>query len=442
MGKIELPKLEDIYGTQSAKGSAGPLNEKRPVKKKERDMASPEASSVQDEPSSALANSENPANLANPASPTSQALRDEPSLAQVGQDDSLAEQASEPADLVDPKDEELIDLDDDNFLTQSLEGIVKKEQLNKPDNAYVFATIDGNVFVKTGEQRLLVNKKYRLTVSDKVSKTGKGVSVYELIDSQLIESPTEPEDTPVNPPASSPVDEDNSKPSPPRGPKERSSFFGKIFDEVKGELKGEYPNNELTDEAPEEPEDNEDSLDDEKENTRGPKTPPKKRFKWYFKIADFVLKIWTAIIKFFGSIPIIGRLFRLLMKLNKIWYCLSRIWPILIIAIFFLFTHGPANKPAGEQAFRADSATVVVKSKEYKNGAIKMTLKNEGPTVADFLPEATVKKKSMIPFLGKKYACKGEVTVLGLNQSKDVILTCSTNKERVNINNVNLKFDY
>lgn len=369
---------------------------------------------------------------------------DEPSVFNSTEsDDSLI-------DLNDPDEEDLFSeedfYEDDDTIAKfkELVGIINAVKINDKSESTAIqldSETEGLVYLQDSEINHIAEKGLTVKVTvdtENAGVTKTGIPVYQLI--ELV---------PLGRALTNNNDENESNEiKQPSSKKPKLSITDKIknaISEVKKELNDN--NNDTSSNS----DDNEDLYDDEDNSEELPKKSNKNKRPnpiklLYLTIADFLLSLIMNIIGFLSRIPLIGKVFSLLNKLEPIFKIITRLWLPIVVLILFFVTNSFVLKPnpnynKDESIVKVDNISIEVQDTAYKDGKITLSGTNHSKVYADFYFTAELKEEKAIPFLGKKSKCKSDYTVLGINETKQFSLRCDTKLDKAKIKNIDIVLD-
>lgn len=369
---------------------------------------------------------------------------DEPSVFNSTEsDDSLI-------DLNDPDEEDLFSeedfYEDDDTIAKfkELVGIINAVKINDKSESTAIqldSKTEGLVYLQDSEINHIAEKGLTVKVTvdtENAGVTKTGIPVYQLI--ELV---------PLGRALTNNNDENESNEiKQPSSKKPKLSITDKIknaISEVKKELNDN--NNDTSSNS----DDNEDLYDDEDNSEELPKKSNKNKRPnpiklLYLTIADFLLSLIMNIIEFLSRIPLIGKVFSLLNKLEPIFKIITRLWLPIVVLILFFVTNSFVLKPnpnynKDESIVKVDNISIEVQDTAYKDGKITLSGTNHSKVYADFYFTAELKEEKAIPFLGKKSKCKSDYTVLGINETKQFSLRCDTKLDKAKIKNIDIVLD-
>lgn len=225
----------------------------------------------------------------------------------------------------------------------------------------------------------------------------------------------------------------NSKTEKPAN-QSKLGFFEKIKNEIKNELNENKNHPERFNDEINEEESKNDTPQKEKKSKK--KKLNKKNFYVLIsnKIYDFIL----SFLKKLSNIPIIGKLFTLLSKFSFILKLISYLWLIWIILVVMFILSLFGGKQNEVETLTTGETKIEILSKEIDSNEIRLKVKNDSSIYANFYLEAKVKDKNVIPFFGKTVECKSEITVLNIDEQKDIIIKCPIEDKKSTIKELSL----
>lgn len=359
----------------------------------------------------------------------------------IDTDESLIDlnDPDEEADYTDEEDYDTFndDVSDDTIAQfKEITGTINAVKINESNNstAIQFDSVEeGLVYLQDNEVNYIAEKNMFARVlvdTENVGKTKTGITVYQSIELTPIDNvpfieESVPEEREVK----------NNKLSFP-------DKIRKAIDDVKSELRGESSENE--DDSDDEAALQED--DNEKRPKKKNKKKPSSIKLLYLTIADFLLSIIMKFIQLLSRIPLLGKIFKLLEKLEPLFKFITRLWLLILIMIVFLFTNlvpkvFNSDTDSNLISIEKDEITLTIDDVKYTDGTINLNAKNSSNIFADFYLTAEVKERKAIPFLGKKSTCKSDFTVLGIDEKKEITLKCDSNFKDTKMKNIDIVLD-
>ncbi len=341
-------------------------------------------------------------------------------------------------DRIEDQNNELLFADDSiESETEDIIGIVKGTKISSTlqETGVRLLRLDTNELIYIHEDQINPLEKESEVIATVITsserRNSSGLVVYDAV--SIVESQQVTEDSDTN---ATGVEESPKK----------NNWLNNIIKSIKDEYatkggdkaKNDSPENE---EAENDPNEEADDVQDKREPVRRPKREKRKNI--YILISDLIYSAIMIVLNTLSKIPLIGRLFAILLAFNGVFKIISRLW--LLILLFFVFLFGGLKmimpKSTEGTVLTKENTSIIITNQKYEAGEMKATVKNNGTIVADFYLTSTIKEKKKIPFLGEKTSCKSNFTVIDINDEKTLTFKCDIPLKEAKIKNIDISLN-
>lgn len=221
----------------------------------------------------------------------------------------------------------------------------------------------------------------------------------------------------------------------------KPNFFTNIINSIKNELKGE--DSDIPDYAKPIKNNSEDEEEDlEENNKKGSKKNKKQKKqnkdnfikKLYLGLVSILFKIISLPIVFLSELPLVGKIFKLLLPILKLIEKIAKFLPLILI-ILILFLVNFFAVPMKTSTSLPDMGEVTFSSFTYDKNSNEATgiIQNTGEVIAEITPEFYIysynpNTKTIVSFFKftEQQKCVGEPVTVDIDDMKKVEVKCST----------------